>query len=71
MQQESHQSEQCDQGVSDYVQEAVRLASFQDTSNYISVCSYRLQDVSNCKLGLVGVGMLQDWIQLHQGIVWF
>ena len=48
VQQESHQSDQCDQGVSDYVQEALHLASFQDTSNSISGHSYRPQDVSNC-----------------------
>ena len=70
VQQESHQSEQCDQGVSDYVQEAVRLASFQDTSNSISGHSYRPQDVGNHNLGLVGVRMLQDWFQPQQGTVW-
>ena len=70
MQQESPQSEQCDQSVSDFVKEAVRLASFQDTSNSISGCSYRPQVVSDCKLGLVRVHMLQDWLQPQQGMVW-
>ena len=39
MQQGSHQSEQSDQGVWDYVQEAVHRASLQDTSNSICVHS--------------------------------
>ena len=68
--QESCQSEQCDLSVSDFVQEAERLASFQDTSNSISGCSYRPQVVSDCKLGLVGVCMLQDWLQPQQGTMW-
>ena len=70
MQQESHQFEQCDQGVSDYVQDTVHLASFQDTSNSISRHSYRPQDVSNHKLGLVGMHMLQNWFHTQQGKVW-
>ena len=70
VQQESHQSEQCDQGVSDYVQEAERVASLGNTSNSISGRSYRPQGVSHPKLGLVGVHMLQDWFQTQQGTVW-
>ena len=70
VQQGSYQSEQSDQGVWDYVQEAVRLASLQDTSNSISGYSYRPQDVSNCRLRLGGEHMLQDWFQPQQGMVW-
>ena len=47
MQQEYHQSETCDQGVRNYVQEALHPARFQDTSNSISGCSYRPQDVKS------------------------
>ena len=46
------------------------LASFQDTSNSISGCSYRPQVVNDRKLGLVGVRMLRDWLQPQQGTVW-
>ena len=58
VQQESHQSEQFNYDVSDYVQEAEHIASFQDTSNSISGCSYWPQIVSDGKLGLVGVRMI-------------
>ena len=63
MHQETHQSKQCDLSVSDFVQEAEHLASFKDTADSIFGCSYRPQEVSNHKLGLVGVRMLQDWLQ--------
>ena len=69
VQQESHQSEQYDEGVSDYIQEAVHLASFQDTSNSISGCSYRPQDVSNHRLGLVGECMLLEWYKPQRSTV--
>ena len=66
MQQESCQSEQC---VSDYVQEAKRLASFQDTSNSISDCSYRPYVVSDFKLGLVGISYIlsKEWCGKSKG----
>ena len=70
MQKEFPQSKQCDQSVSDFVQEAERLTSFQDTACSISGCSYRPEEVSDCKLGLVRVHMLQDWLQPQQGKVW-
>ena len=68
--QESLQSEQCDLSVSDFVQEAERLASFQDTANSSSGCSYRPLEVSDRKLGLVRVHMLWDWLQPQRGKVW-
>ena len=68
--QEFHQSEQSDQGVWDYVQETVDRASLQDTSNSISGCSYKPQDVSTCRLGLDGERMPQEWYQVQRSKVW-
>ena len=51
-----------DQSVSDFIKEAEHLASFQDTSNLIFGHSYRPHVLSDCKLRLVRVRMLQDWL---------
>ena len=57
----SFQSEPTDQRVQEFVQEAQRRASHQDTLDAISGHSSKPQEVSNHHLGFVGEHILQDW----------
>ena len=66
----SFQSEPTDQKIQEFVQEAQRVASLQDTSFAISGHSSKPQEVSNCRLELVGERMLWDWYQPERGSVW-
>ena len=66
----SHQSEPSDKKVQEYVWEAQRRASHQDTLYCISGCSSKPQEVSNHGLGFVGERMLRDWYQPERGSVW-
>ena len=66
----SHQSEPSDQKVQEYVWEAQRIPSHQDTLDCISGHSFRPQEVSNCHLGFVGDRILSDWYHPERGSVW-
>ena len=63
VEQGSFQSESSEQEVRDFVQEMKQRASLLDTSDAISGCSSNPQEVSNCRLGVVGECMLRNWYQ--------
>ena len=59
-----------DRRVQEYVQEAQRRASYQDTLECISGCSSKPQKVTNHRLGFVREHILPDWYQLERNSVW-
>ena len=66
----SHQSEPSVKKVQEYVWEAQRRASHQDTLDCISGHSSKPQEVSNHHLGFVGECMLHDRYQPERNSVW-
>ena len=65
-----HRLEPSEQEIQEFVQELKERSSFLDTSDAISSHCSNPQEVSNCRLRVVGERMLRSWYQPVHGSVW-